>query len=603
MVMCYSFLLESLLLGLLIEPIAAWNLQYVHNFLRPFAAFNAFQEIVWFVSQKQQVPELDQFIRIVDEAFGATATQTVINNNTELRMIRAPARRNHMSFVFTTGVDDPIMEVYNKVLLGRHFYFSVVMLIDNVTEIQLVHDLCRYLYDYQFFNSMIYFQSADGVNQLYGASKFPSMQIENRTDFQTYLRKSLSKVVNARSDVGGYGFPTPLRQDMPHLFRSQMGYDGSTYRIIETFVRFINGSFAELPLPPDALGGKAINMKQALQLVRDRRVEFLAHAYALFMPDEGIEKSYPLLVVQWCLMVPTSISVSTYFYPLQPFDFMVWFFVLGAFVALILLELLWLSIGKKRHSDGINDALLNSFCYIINIATARQLQKPPILRFLLLAAVFFYGFFLSANYTSTLGSILTVNLFHAQINTMEDIIRAQLPVMIIDYELEFLLQLHKELPEEFVKLLRPVDSGIFAEHQTNFNSTHAYFVTEDQWQFLDEQQKHLKQRIFKMSSICFGSYHLAYPLLMDSSLWRDIEYYTFRIHSSGLLNFYTRSCFETALYAGLVTRLPANSEYTSAGLAHLAIAFIYLLVMCVLGGIVFSLEILHARVSERKKVF
>ncbi|XP_046869093.1 uncharacterized protein LOC124461630 [Drosophila willistoni] len=188
--------------------------------------------------------------------------------------------------------------------------------------------------------------------------------------------------------------------------------------------------------PPDALGGKAINMKQALQLVRDRRVEFLAHAYALFMPDEGIEKSYPLLVVQWCLVVPTSISVSTYFYPLQPFDFMVWFFVLGAFVALILLELLWLSIGKK-----------------------------------------------------TLGSILTVNLFHAQINTMDDLIRDQLPVMIIDYELEFLLQLHKELPEEFVKLLRPVDSGIFAEHQTNFNCTHAYFVTEDQWQFLDEQQK------------------------------------------------------------------------------------------------------------------
>ncbi|XP_017123104.1 uncharacterized protein LOC108143300 [Drosophila elegans] len=565
-------------------------MQYVLNMLSPFSRMGVFQEIVWFISPLQRLDQVDEFVRRIDEAFGNTATQTVVNNNTDMRMIHSSARRNHMSFVFTTGADDPIMKVFSKVLLGRHFYFSMIMYVDKVGDMQPIHELLLLAYNEQFTNSMVYFESEEGINQLFGVSKFPSMTFENRTDFMSYMGKVWRKVLNARSDVEGFGFSTPLRQDLPHLFQSRGSYDGSTFRIIDTFVKFINGSFTELQMPPDALGGQVINMKQTLQLIRERKMEFCAHAYALFMPDDELEKTYPLLVVQWCLMVPLYNSVSTYFYPLQPFAWNVWFFAVGALLALVLLEIMWLRLFGRW--SGYQGTLMDTFCYIINVPTEGQLQQPSLLRFLLLATVFFHGFFLSAYYTSNLGSILTVNLFHAQINTMDDIVSAQLPVMIIDYELQFLLNLNKELPEEFLKLLRPVDSGIFAEHQTRLNGSFAYFVTEDHWQFLDEQQQHLRQRLFKLSGICFGSYHLAFPLQMDSTLWRDIEYFTFRIHSSGLLSFYARSSFGSALHAGLVERLPENREYTSAGLQHLAIAFFLLLAMSVLAGMVFTLEII-----------
>ncbi|KAH8285303.1 hypothetical protein KR054_007531 [Drosophila jambulina] len=572
-------------------------MKYVLDLLTPFAQQNIFQEIVWFVSPHQRLEQTDEFIMRIDEAFGKAATQTVVNNNTDMRMIHSSARRNHMSFVFTTGADDPIMNVFTKVLLGRHFYFTMMMYVDKVSDMQPIRDILLFAYREQFINSLVYFELEEGYNQLFGVTKFPAMVLENRTDFYTYMRKVYSKILNARSDVEGYGFATPLRQDLPHLFQSRGRNDGSTYRIIETFVEFVNGTFAELPMPPDALGGKVINMKQTLQLVRERKMEFCAHAYALFMPDEELEKTYPLLVVQWCLMVPLYNSVSTYLYPLQPFAWNVWFFAVGALFALVFLELMWL---RMFGGDwlGYHGAVLDSFCYIINVPTEGQVQQPCLLRFLLLGTVFFHGFFLSAYYTSNLGSILTVNLFHAQINTMDDIVSAQLPVMIIDYEMEFLLNLNKELPEAFLQLLRPVDSGIFAAHQTRFNSSFAYFVTEDQWQFLDEQQQHLKQRLFKISNICFGSYHLAFPLQMDSTLWRDIEYFTFRIHSSGLLNFYARSSFASALHGGLVERMPENQEYTSAGMQHLAIAFIFLLVMSALAGIVFLLEVLSKGTSR-----
>ncbi|KAH8270783.1 hypothetical protein KR018_001439, partial [Drosophila ironensis] len=564
-------------------------IRYLLGLLSPFARMNVFQEIVWFVSPQQNLEQVDEFIRKIDEIYGSSATQTVVNNNTEMRMNRSPARRNHMSFVFTTGAEDPIMSVFTKVLLGRHYYFSMIMYVDKVGDMQPIHDLLIFAYNEQFMNSFIYFETEDGFNHLFGVVKFPRMQFVNRTNILQYFAEASKKILSARSDVEGFGFDTPLRQDLPHLFKWRGRYDGSTYRIIDTFVKFINGTFSELRMPPDALGGEVINMKQALQLVRDRKMEFCAHAYALFMPDDELDMSYPLLVVQWCLMVPLYNSVSTYFYPLQPFAWNVWFFALGALFALVVLELMWIrTFGDWSSWHGV---LLDTFCYIINVPTEGQLQRPCLLRILLLAAVFFHGFFLWANYTSNLGSILTVNLFHAQINTMDDIVNAQLPVMIIDYEMEFLLNLNKELPEEFLDLLRPVDASIFSQHQTKFNNSFAYFVTEDHWQFLDEQQQHLKQRLFKFSSICFGSYHLAFPLQMDSSLWRDIEYFTFRIHSSGLLNFYARSSFASALHAGLVERFQQTQEYTSAGLQHLAIAFIYLLVMSVLAGGVFVLEL------------
>lgn len=589
---CLCGLLSLLQLG------CGWNFRYISGLLITFHKLIQFQEIVWFISQElppRHTERLDEFLRIVREGYGIP--QYVITNNSQIRMIRSGAGRNIASFIFLNGETDPIMDVINKVLTGRHYYFAVYMLMDKIdSDMEPVNEICRYLYKYQYENSLLYFETEDGMNHLYGASRYPNISIENRTDLGAYFRKKQKQTLAAHMDVQGFRFPTPLRQDPPHLFSMHERYEGSTYRIIETFVHHINGSFKELQQPADALGGQTVNMNRTLELVRQRRIEFSAHAYALFTQDEEVEKSYPLLVVRWCLMVPLYNKVSTYFYAVQPFDRLVWYFVASAFVALILLELLWLWLFPQQAAS-VPLVLLNTFCYIINIATGRQLLQPSALRLLLLAAVFFHGFFLSANYTSTLGSILTVNLFHAQLNTMEDLLKAQLPVMIIDYELEFLLRLHKDLPEEFRALLRPVDSGIFAQHQIGLNSSFAYFVTEDNWQFLDQQQRHLKQRRFKFSDICFGSFHLAYPMQMDSSLWRDLEYYTFRVHSSGLHNYYARISFESALHAGIVQRLQENQDFIGAGLEHLAIAFIFLLTMTAFAMIIFVLEVFWARIQ------
>lgn len=337
-----------------------------------------------------------------------------------------------------------------------------------------------------------------------------------------------------------------------------------------------------------------VNMQTILDMIRSEQLEITAHAYSLFHSDQQIDQSYPLMVVDWCLMVPIENSVSTMHYPLQPFEAITWYTLLLTFAIWLIFYYFWL---RCRHQCQRN-FVIQSLCRFLNISPpADNFRVLTPQQFLLNACLYFHGFFLSAMYTSMLGSFLTVNIFHAQINTLADLLRAQLPVMIIDYELEFLLS-SGQLSEEFFRLLYVTNSTNFYLHQFAFNASYAYFVTDDQWHFLDLQQRYLKQRLFKFTDICFGAYHQAFPMQTDSPIWRELEYFLYRVHSSGLLHHFESKAFSYAIEAGLLQRYMDVTEFESVGMAHLKIIFALLFVMLGISFIWFLFE----RYGERLRM-
>ncbi|XP_073811924.1 uncharacterized protein [Musca autumnalis] len=596
----------AVLLGLywFSSPTLQWNGDYMFDFIIKFYPMLQAQGNVWFLSPlmtTEHTNQLDSFIKRIQDA--SQESQYVLTNRTDIRMIRTAAKRNCMVAVFTTGADDPIMYAHNRVTTGRHFGLSLIIYVKKVRDMKEIERLCYVLYQGNFVNAMVHFQQTNGQNNLFGYEFFPHFAVENRTDFMAYVRRQYAKVMSASQDVAGYKFYTPLRQDLPHVFKfndkfRNLQLQGTTFRIFDDFVESLNGSIVEYEMPKDNYGEQMVNMKAVLELVRSRKIDVAAHAYALYHTDDDLDKSYPIMVVQWCLMVPLENSISTFLYVLQPFEWRVWFIVLAVFWSLWCVDLfkiiLETSVDKSKRKwfvARLTHAGLMDFCHVIFIATPKALQVHSVRHFLLYTALFFFGFFLSANYTSYLGSFLTVSLFREQINTIDDIVRAQLPVMIVDYELEFLLSEGYQLPADFGKLIRPVDTHTFARHQLQFNTSYAYFVTDDTWHFLDEAQKHLKQRVFKFSDICFGSYHLAYPIQTDSAVWRDLEYFLFRTHSNGLLQKYEQETFRYAVSAGYVHRLAESQEHISAGLEHLRLLFWIWGVMCGAGWISLCVEI------------
>ncbi|XP_005181643.2 uncharacterized protein LOC101891809 [Musca domestica] len=586
------------------SPSLPWNDTFIANFILKLYPVLKAQGNIWFLSQlmtTQHTEHLDRFIKRIQD--GSGEAQYVWNNRSDVRIIRTASKRNSVAFVLTTGPDDPVMHVHSRVMTGRHFYFSVFIYVPKVHDFREIERLAHLLYLGSFANSMVYYQQPNGQNELAGTEQFPHFQMINLTDFTVYVRRQFQKVMSANQDVAGYKFYTPLRQDLPHVikYHDKMGrlqLQGTTFRILEDFIDSLNGSIAEYEMPRDNYGYEVVNMKEVLDLVRSRKIDLAAHAYALYHTDDDLDKSYPIMVVKWCLMVPLQNSISTFLYILQPFGWKVWCILLLVFSGLLSLDFLRIFLDslifkelRRKFPSQLSDAWLEDFCHIICITAPKAIQVATLKRFLYYATLFFFSFFLSANYTSYLGSFLTVSLFRAQINTMEDLIQAQLPVMIIDYELEFLLSEGFHMPEEFGKLIRSVDSHTFVAHQIQFNKSFAYFVTDDTWHFLDEAQKHLKQKVFKFSDICFGSYHLAYPIQMDSAVWRDLEYFLFRTHSNGLLQKYEHETFQYAVAAGFIKRLAETQEHSSAGLEHLRLLFIIWGLLCGMGLFCLLIEI------------
>lgn len=599
--------------SILWHPVLPWDAQILLNYILPLASMIETQELNWFISENLQTKNtenLQEFIITVQTEI--LVTQTVITNNTDVRARETENKRNYMGLVLTTGPDDYIMTVHDKVLKGRHYYLNFIILVEDVDDLYIVRQILRGMERRNFQNTFLYVCYKNGSSDLYGYSNVPDFQMELRTDLFRYLKTALSSFAYGGLDSKGFVYKTPLRQDIPFVFKSidrqgKAVQSGTSYKILELFMESINATLKVYEMPKDALGGEVIDMRAAIDLVRKGEVLLLGHTYALFTTDDDVDQSFPIMMVRWCLMVPIWNTVSALYYPLKPFDRVVWYATLFTLFILPITDCLWILCDSlknkplKRHILiwRLRGSVLENFCFIINIAASRTIRNPSIMRFLFYAAIWFHGFFLSANYTSLLGSILTVTLFREQINTIQDLVRVNISVMIIDYEYDFLMSGGIILPEDFLKLIVKVDPATFEKHQVNLNKSYAYFVTDDKWRFLDMQQKHLKQGLFKLTDICFGSYNLGFPMETDSTIQRALEYFMRSLHSSGFLQHYEDMAFQYALQAGLVKRFTAATEYTSAHMEHVLLVFYMLIFAYILSTIIFLLENMHYRLAKR----
>ncbi|KAI8128994.1 hypothetical protein CVS40_2053 [Lucilia cuprina] len=518
--------LKLIIMQFLIHTVWTWNVEYVgQQLVLPIA--KGTQETLYCVCEKCWDDNLDLLMKW--------------NSDT---------KRNILSLIIAYDFEDPIFKIHQRLLTGRHFYINIILMLEPVEDFQKVIAVLRYLYEQKFVNSDVYYLNASSQrNEVFSYDAYPRFAVLNKSHLVGDVRKFYYKIID-KTDLKGYRFDTPLMQDPPKVIRykNKLGWpriQGVTYNIIQLTLAYLNGTLNETETQQQSWQQDRIpivDMKYILEQVRERKVELAAHAYALFHNDARVQKSYPLLVVNWCLMVPIFNHEFTMFYPFMPFQWKVWLTFTFAFVVINITR-----IPPKPTQNPTKlwfDMLLNGF-------------------------IFIQSFFLCAFYTSTLGSFLTVTIIRKQINSLAELIESQLPIMIIDYELEFLLEAQFDLPLKFWQLLRPVNSSTFYRHQFTLNSSYGYFTTYDTWHFLNLQQKHLKPALFRYTDICFGDYHLAFPMITESPIWRDVEYLMLRIHSSGLYYYHEQKSFEYAIRAGLVRYRNEHSGFQTVGFVHL----------------------------------
>ena len=160
--------------------------------------------------------------------------------------------------------------------------------------------------------------------------------------------------------------------------------------------------------------------------------------------------------------------------------------------------------------------------------------------------LFITGFGFTNLYMSKMTSVLTAAGGQDQIDSIQDLVDAKLSVMMLDFEYDMLVQL--QYNEKFLQMVYPVKKPTLDSHRESLNTTYAYSVSSDRWDFINLQQTHLRTPIFRLSSICIGPYYHVFPLQRDSYLMQPLQQFILSVSQSGFLEFWKDEAFYDALF-------------------------------------------------------
>lgn len=155
------------------------------------------------------------------------------------------------------------------------------------------------------------------------------------------------------------------------------------------------------------------------------------------------------------------------------------------------------------------------------------------------------GFVLANYYNALLASFLAVTIFGEQIETFEQMNNEGLKIIVTRAKYEVLMK--RPIPDSFKKILIPDDTDILSKLRTKLNTSFAYILPTDRWEYLNLQQQFMDKLLFHRTKLCFGSPFLQFQLWFDSYLTEPFSYFIMKTQSAGLYSHWKRTTFLEAL--------------------------------------------------------
>uniref|UniRef100_A0A1A9WV32 Ionotropic glutamate receptor C-terminal domain-containing protein n=1 Tax=Glossina brevipalpis TaxID=37001 RepID=A0A1A9WV32_9MUSC len=461
-------------------------------------------------------------------------------------------------YVFTTGYDDPILNLAANNLKGiRYFRTILVFLPRGIHNKSIVLDAEEYvnfndnllnifawIWKKQFSRTLL----LSVANNIYLQEPFPTPTIINKTDNWSIGDFFIRYTKNLRGRI----IKTPICYDLPRVFRLPNNVpSGVSGKLFAAFMRSINASLIDdttcysIKTP--------YNLTKILQDVYEGHFEISIHSYTEMLHSPA-GSSYPVGINDFCFIVPFRRHSPEHLFLQRTLQNSAWVLVVfGVFY--VTLCILWLSPEEKRDFSLAFLQSISSFLYLPPPQTLNTRAKYTHILSILL---FILGFCLTNLYQSKMSSYLTASLPDSQINTMADLLATDLKVMVMEHELPILKS--AGFHSEFLKRLIPVKKDIMDFHRDHLNTTYGYSSQTDRWHFLNKQQVQLNYPLFHLSEICIGPYYLVFPIHEDSILHKSLRYFILYTAQYGLQVYWSRGAFADALALKYVNMMVVNEE-------------------------------------------
>ncbi|XP_030567559.1 uncharacterized protein LOC115767423 [Drosophila novamexicana] len=579
----------------IVKHLQAINNKFVINIVQHIDDVYHFHNLIFYISEKLNLNSAGgtDFFNRFWLKFPLVPRIIVRNNNSSANSntsIRSLISTPSLVMIFTTHHTDPIMEVASQGLKGMRWLKTIFVLFpylssseyhdsfDTFTQFSnIFRDVLHWAWAKQFINTFLLTIN----NNVYQLDPYPKLSILNKT--QQWRSWDFYRQYN--NNMMGYPLSTPIFYDMPRVFRGadQKTVYGTSAKLFQGFLQFVNATMLDTSAN---LTIKSFDLPNLLELVAQGVYETLIHSYTDLVGNYSVSFSYPIGINDWCLMVPYRNDSLQELYVREALQDNIWL--------LLILTMLYVSFAiwlcTPQRPRDLSAALMQCICSLTNSPPIFILRSAARRMRYLYMVLSIMGLVASNMYISKMTSYFTSAPPQRQLNTVQDIIDANLRILVQEFEYNALSSRLEQFPARFLKQVNIEDANFIQQHRDLLNATFGYFVSSDRWDTIVMLQKHLRVPVFRLTQICTGPFYHVFPMHLDSHLRSPFQNFILISQESGLGLHWKWEAFWEALYMGVIRLIIVHEQPQPLSMSFFSSMMRTWCIGLVLAGFVFVLE-------------
>uniref|UniRef100_A0A1I8N1V8 Ionotropic glutamate receptor L-glutamate and glycine-binding domain-containing protein n=1 Tax=Musca domestica TaxID=7370 RepID=A0A1I8N1V8_MUSDO len=448
------------------------------------------------------------------------------------------------------SVYDSVLEATARALRKRRMCFTMYLL-HTFNYAEDHRYLFKKLWKYQLRRPLVIANGKD----LLTMDPYPVLKVVNVT------LEPMSKwfpLADGIRDFKGYTLNMPVQNDFPATYfykdekTQKYQADGLAAWMVKELMARLNVTLKVHTLTVN--NSYIFDYWKIFELLRKGNIELSPQLMLSIFREDGFDFSYPYISTSRCIMIPQSRKNTIVFLP-----FLDWKLCLVLAIFLMVYEILFKLYPLYRSRvGGVYEWRQQRSFYIpwiiLGIPVPLIKFHPSLGRlrfsvFLRLLIVYFLiafsGNYVSQIFSSNLTSLLTENYVKETSIKLRDVLSAKVPIIMRYFDTDSFVRFHKIANVDLRYFVNSTKEDLH-KHRSKLNAKFMYFLTSEEYDVIDEQQRYLSPKRFRFSNICHGPYPLQFQFQADSHFLDLFHLFILRVHEAGLYEYQKRYLFERA---------------------------------------------------------
>lgn len=402
-------------------------------------------------------------------------------------------------------------------------------------------------YDFMYVNYIFFIHFLSQTTKIFHSyTHFPSLKLEERK-----YNHSTSIFPNRLKNLMGYRLPIAIGGSAPRLIgyydkQGKAVYKGTVGHFMEVFQRKYNCTFVE-PFPANPVAFEPST--NIIKYVRNGSVDI---SMAITFPNIPVRGySYPIELMNWCLMLPVEPDIPNSEYYVIVFELQA--FLLTLAVLVIISITLAIALNHYGYRVQWHEYLLHESCLRGALGQSfYEVFRAPILVRGIYLQICVLGILLTAWYNSYFSAYVTSAPKELPYRNYDELMASKVKVVAWEPEHEELVGRIKGFEKYKPMFYLEPNFTKFIVMRDSLNTKYGYMMPSIKWIVINAQQQVFSKPLFRFrKDLCFfNTVPFVFPVHENSIYMEPIKSLILDITDMGLITYWTSNCFSELVEAG-----------------------------------------------------